>query len=141
MDKFVQYLFLILFPFYPLWAWLSYSLTKLHINKLVILVLLPITLYYIIVQRLKLPRYLLLFFIFTIYHFILVFINHLVPLDTNWLFYVFSDTNVFACVAFFIIENTEFDEKFIHRLNRCIFVTVIITLIVSIIQIKYPYFF
>jgi hypothetical protein len=82
-----------------------------------------------------------LLFIFIIYHFVLVFINHLLPLDTNWLFYIFSDTNVFACVAFFIIENTEFDEKFIHKLNRCIFVTVIITLIVSIIQIKYPYFF
>ncbi|HEY5124849.1 MAG TPA: O-antigen ligase family protein, partial [Ignavibacteria bacterium] len=141
MDKFVQYLFLVLFPFYPLWAWLSETAAKLYLNKIVILILLPIAFYYIIAHRLKFPKYLLFLAIFTLYHLGSIYINNLIPLDTNWFFYILSDTNVLACVVFFIIENTQFDLKFIHRLNHCIFTIVIIALVVSVIQIKYPYFF
>lgn len=141
IDKFVQYLFLILFPFYPLWAWLTDSLAKLYINKIVILILLPIAVYYVISQRFKFPKYLLFLALFTFYHLGSIYINDLIPLDTNWFYYILSDTNVLACVIFFIVENTQFDLKFIHKLNRCIFSIVIIALVVSVIQTKYPYFF
>jgi len=141
MDKFLQYLILIIFPFYPLWAWLSGTLTKFYINKIVILLFLPFALYYLIAQRFKFPKYLIFLIIFTIYHLVSVYVNHLIPLNTNWLFYIISDTNVLACVVLFIIENTQFDGKFIKKLNRCIFSIVIFALIVSIIQIKFPYFF
>jgi len=141
MDKFVQLLFLVLLPFYPLWAWLSDTLVKLYINKIVILILLPIAIYYIIIKRLKFPIYLLFLVIFTLYHLGSIYINNLIPLDTNWLYYILSDTNFFACVFLFIIENTQFDFKFIKKMNHCIFAIVIIALVVSLIQIKFPYFF
>jgi len=141
MDKIIQFLFLILFPFYPLWAWLAYTTTKLYINKIVILLVIPIALYLLITQKNKFPKYLFFLSVFTIYHLISVFINDLIPLNTNWLYFILSDTNFLACVVFFIIENSHFDEKFIHKLNRSIFIVVVISLIVSLIQIKFPYFF
>jgi len=141
MDKFIQYLVLVLFPFYPLWAWLSTSLTKIYIDKIVILILLPIAVYYVFIQKIKLSKYLIFFLIFTVYHLVLVYVKDLIPANTNWLFYILSDTNVLACIAFFIIENTHFDEKFIRKMNNCIFAIIIITLIVSVIQIKFPNFF
>lgn len=141
MDKIIQYLLLILFPFYPLWAWLSTSLTKIYIDKIVILILLPVAIYYVFIQKIKLPKYLIFFIIFTVYHLVLVYVKDLIPANTNWLFYILSDTNVLACVAFFIIENTHFDEKFIRKMNNCIFAIIVITLIVSLIQIKFPNFF
>jgi len=141
MDKFVQYLFLVLIPFYPLWAWFSTTFAKLYINKIVILIFLPIAVYYVIVQKYKFPKYLLFLLLFTFYHLGSIFINNLLPLDTNWLYYILSDYNVLACVVLFIVENTRYDLKFIHKLNRCIFAIIIIALLVSIIQIRYPYFF
>ena len=141
MDKFVQYLFLVLIPFYPLWAWFSTTFAKLYINKIVILIFLPIAVYYVIVQKYKFPKYLLFLVLFTIYHLGSIYINNLLPLDTNWLYYILSDYNVLACFVLFIVENTRYDLKFIHKLNRCIFAIIIIALLVSIIQIRYPYFF
>src|SRR4030042_3132218 len=141
MDKFVQYLFLVLIPFYPFLAWFSTTFAKLYINKIVILIFLPIAVYYVIVQKYKFPKYLLFLLLFTFYHLGSIFINNLLPLDTNWLYYILSDYNVLACVVLFIVENTRYDLKFIHKLNRCIFAIIIIALLVSIIQIRYPYFF
>ncbi|HEY5125370.1 MAG TPA: O-antigen ligase family protein [Ignavibacteria bacterium] len=141
MDKFIQYFFLILIPFYPLWAWVINTFAKLYLSKIVILLLIPIAVYLVIAKKTKFPKYLIFFSIFTIYHLTSVFINDLVPLDTNWLYFILSDPNFLACVFFFIIENSHFDEKFIRKLNRCILTVVVISLIVSIIQIKFPYFF
>jgi hypothetical protein len=76
-----------------------------------------------------------------IYHLASIFINDLMPTNTNWAYFILSDPNVLACTVFFIIENTQFDEKFIKKMNRGVFCIVIISLIFSIIQIKFPYFF
>jgi len=141
MDKIIQYLFLILIPFYPLWAWATENLVKLYINKLVILLLIPIAIYQLITKKVKFPKYLFFLVVFTLYHLTSVYINKLIPLDTNWVYFILSDPNFLACVFFFIIENSHFDEGFIHKLNRCIFTVVVISLIVSLIQIKFRYFF
>jgi hypothetical protein len=141
MDKFIQYFLLILIPFYPLWAWVTNTFAKLYINKIVILLLIPIVIYFLIAKKHKFPKYLFFLSVFTIYHLISAFINDLVPLDTNWLYFILSDPNLLACVFFFIIENSHFDEKYIFKLNRSIFIVVVISLIVSLIQIKFPYFF
>ncbi len=141
MDKIIQYFFLIVIPFYPLWAWVTKNLVKLYINKIVILLLIPIAIYLLITKKIKFPKYLFFLSVFTIYHLTSVYINKLIPLDTNWVYFILSDPNFLACVFFFIIENSDFDEKFIHKLNRCIFSVVVISLIVSLIQIKFRYFF
>ncbi len=141
MEKIIQYLLLILFPFYPFWAWASYSTYHLYINKIVILILIPIALFLIFTKKVRFPKYLIFLSIFTVYHIVSVFINRLLPLNTNWFYYILSDLNFLACIVFFIIENTHFDEKYIHKLNRCVFIVVVLSLIVSLIQIKYPAFF
>jgi hypothetical protein len=43
--------------------------------------------------------------------------------------------------VFFVIENTHFGRDFLSKMNICVFIVVIISLVVSLIQIKYPAFF
>ena len=142
MNKFIQNLFLILFPFYPLWAWVCYSITKKPIDFVINILLISFALYFLINSNKKLPKYLLFFIIFTIYHLCSIYINNLAPpQNTNWLYFIFSDTNLFACTLLIIVENTYFNNRFITTMNRNIFIIVLISLIVSLIQIKNPLFF
>ena len=142
MNKFIQNLFLILFPFYPLWAWVCYSITKKNIDFVINILLISFALYFLINSNRKLPKYLLFFIIFTIYHLCSIYINNLAPpQNTNWLYFIFSDTNLFACTILIIVENTYFNNRFITTMNRNIFIIVLISLIVSLIQIKHPLFF
>src|SRR4051794_36365214 len=110
MNKFIQNLLVILLPFYPLWAWLCHFFTK-KFDFVVSIFLLPIALYYIVLVNRKLPKYLLFFIIFTIYHICSVFINNTFPKDTNKIFFLLTDPNILACVFLIIVENTIFKEK------------------------------
>ena len=141
MNKFVQNLFLILLPFYPIWAWLCFSLTNKSIYLFADAILLPLALYLIITVNKKLPLYLIFFIIFTFYHIGSVFITNTFPTDSNKLYYILSQPHLLACVLFIIIEHTVFDNPFIEKLNRLIFFIVILSLVVSVIQIKFPSFF
>jgi hypothetical protein len=141
MNKFIQNLFLILLPLYPIWAWLCFSLTNKSIYLFADAALLPIALYLIITVNKKLPFYLLFFIIFTGYHLASVIITNTFPPDTNKFYYILSQPHLLACVFFIVIEHTVFDNPFIEKLNRLIFLIVILSLVVSIIQIKFPSFF
>jgi hypothetical protein len=141
MDKFVQNIFLILLPFYPFWAYLFYSITKKPASIFVVLMLIPLAFYSLLTKRIRIPKYLIFLILFTIYHLSSIFINNIFPAGTNKIFFLLSDTNVFACLLFIVIESISFDDGFITKMNRLIFILVIITSIFSIIQIKYPSFF
>lgn len=145
MNKILQYFLLLLIPFYPFWAWISTSVLKTYINKVVILILIPVAIYLLInnyvTGKIKFPKYLVFFFLFTVFHLGSVFINHLVPVITNWYLFILSDVNVFAFFVFFIIENMHFEERIISKMNLSIFAIVAISLIVTLIQVKFPYFF
>ncbi len=141
MNKIIQSLLLILIPFYPFWAWLSISLTNRHISLFVIFIFIALAFYLIITQKVRVPKYLIFLILFTIYHLGSVFINNLIPPETNLIYFIFSDVNLFACIIFFVIENTHFEEDFLPKMNKCIFLIVLLSLIVSVIQIKYPTFF
>ena len=141
MNKSIQKLFLILFPFYPLLAWAWHFVTFKPIAFYLNIFLLPLALYYLFNSGKKLPKYLIFFILFVLYHVGSAFSNNTVPAGTNKLFFILFDNNVFACVFFIIIENTYFDKTFIDKMNRNIFYIVILSLIVSIIQIKDPTFF
>lgn len=97
--------------------------------------------YYLLTKNNKLPRYLLFLILFTIYHLASVYLNGLIRADSNILVYFLTDNNVLACALLFIVANTAFDERFITIMNRNVFVIVIITFVVSIIQVKNPSFF
>ena len=90
MNKAVQYLFIILFPFYPIWAWVSYAFLKKPVTFFVCLVLLPLALYYIVTAFKKLPAYLLCFLGFTTYHLVSVFVNDLVPKESSVLYFLLT---------------------------------------------------
>ena len=132
---------MILFPFYPIWGWVFTSFTNKNIDTYINLLWIPVVLYYLIIKNNKLPKYLLFLIAFTLYHLASVYLYDLAHADENLLFYILSDTNILACAILFIIENTNFDERFISIMNRNILVVVIISLAVSVIQIKYPAFF
>ena len=141
MNRVVQYFFLILLPFYPIWAWLFYSVTKKPVSIFVVAMLIPLAAFSLITQKIKIPKYLIFLILFTIYHLASVYINNLVPAGTNKMFFILSDANVYACLLFIVIESTSFDDIFVAKMNRLILLLIIVTTIVSIIQIKYPYFF
>jgi hypothetical protein len=141
LEKYLPKVILILFPFYPLWGWVYISLTGKNINEHINLLWIPIVLFYLLTKNNKLPKYLFLLVVFTIYHIFSVYLNDLVPENSNLLFFILSDPNIYACAVCFVIENTEFDESFISKMNKSILFVVFISLIVSLIQILDPLFF
>ena len=141
MNKTLQTFFVWLLPFYPLWAFLVRWGLHIDVWQLVNVGLILVTLYLINSTYIKVPVYLRLFILFTIYHIYSVFSNDLVPPGANLLAFLLSDYNISACLIFFVIENTEFEEWFIAKLTKNIFFIVVISLLVSIIQIKDVTFF
>lgn len=141
MNRFIQLFFLILLPFYPMWAWLSYAYVHKPIGFVIALILIPLVAYNIIIQKIRLPNYLIFLILFTIFHLVSTFANHLLPPKTNMVFFFLSDANVYACLLFLVVESIDFDDVFIKKMNSMIFILIIVSFIVSLIQIKYPYFF
>ncbi|NDP27603.1 MAG: hypothetical protein GZ087_09290 [Flavobacterium sp.] len=142
MNKFVQKLFIVLFPFYPLWGWLSYTLVHRNVGMFVTLLCAPFAIVYLIKSEKKIPKYLIFFICFTIYHLISVYYHDLALIhSTNWFAFILSDINVSACLIFIIVENLAFEKKYFDILSQCIFLSIIVTLAVSLIQIKYIDFF
>lgn len=140
MNRFLQYFFLFLLPFYPIWEWMCYTATKKPLSVFVGATLILVIIYTIIVRQLKIPKYLVFLILFTIYHLISIYINDLIP-PGNLFFSILADQYVFACILFIVIESMTFEEFFINRMNPFIFTIVIISFMVSVIQIKYPTFF
>lgn len=141
MNKFIQNLFQTVYPFYPLWAWITVSFLHFPIEKIFIFVLLPVLIYIIWVIRVRIPVYLIFFISFTLYHICSTFYFGLLPKNTTTFFFIVSDPNVLACTLFLIIENTNFDKVFLSKMNRHILWIVTLSLIVSLIQSKNPLFF
>lgn len=141
MSKFIQNLFLFLLPFYPFWAWLCFSLTNKPFEVLVSILLIPIAIYFLLFGGKKLPIYLILLILFSIYHLCSAFINDTIPKDTSKIYFILQDFHIRACLFFIIIENSIFNKQFINRMSTYILITVVISVIVSIVQIKIPTFF
>jgi hypothetical protein len=140
MNKSIQNAFLILLPFYPLWAWAYHFVTDKPLDLLVNVLLMPVAFSFLMNRKVRVPAYLVCFIIFTFYHLASVLINKTIPSDTNSVYFILADVNLFACTLLVIIENVKFDEKFIVKMNGTVFIIVILTVIVSLIQIKYPLF-
>ena len=140
MNKLLQNLFAILFPFFPLLAWAYHFVTEKPIELALNVLLMPVAVYLLTSSKKAMPKYLIFFIIFTCYHLASVLINDTIPAGTNSIYFLLSDLNLFACTLFIIIENTIFEEKFISRMNRNIFIIIVLTLVVSLIQIKNPEF-
>jgi len=141
MNKLSQNLFLLLYPFYPLLAWgLQFYFNK-PIEFFVTILFAPLALYFIIYVNKKLPTYLIFFIVFVIFHLCSALVNNTLPKDVNKIYFLLSDHHLLACFLFIVIEYTVFDEDFIGKMNKRILLVVILSLIVSLIQIKIPTFF
>ena len=141
MNKLTQNLFQWIYPFYPLWAWAIISFLHFPPDKVLIMVFIPMVIYVIWNIKVMVPPYLVFFLLFTVFHLCSVYYNHLLPGGTSWPLFIISDPNVLACVLFFVIENTNFEDDFIEKMGRHILWIVAFSLVVSIIQIKKPMFF
>ncbi len=141
MNKFFQNFFLVLYPFYPLWAWLLFTFAHFQADKILVFLLLPMVIYIIWRMKVRVPAYLLFFILFTIYHFCSIFYFDLMPTNTDTFSFIMSDMNTLACLLFLVVENTNFDDNFISKMNRHILWIVALSLVISIIQIKQPLFF
>jgi hypothetical protein len=141
MNKITQLLFLILFPFLPFWAFILFKVRPTEIEILLTMAMTLLSAYIIITPKINFPKYLIFFVIFTVYHIYTVLEYKLIPPDTTTLKYFLADRNILACLFFFVVENTHFDERFIKIMNRNILLIVFVSLMVSLWQIKNPEFF
>ncbi len=141
MNKVIQYFFLILIPLYPFWASIIYTLTKRNADIFTFAAFLPVVAYLLMTQKIRIPKYLIFLALFALYHFVSVYVNDLIPPQMNPVFFLFADENMLACLAFFAVENTLFDDKFITKMNRMVLLLVAATLTVSLIQIRFNTFF
>lgn len=140
MNKSLQSLFLILLPFYALIAWAYHFVTDKPLDMAVNILLLPVAGYFLVQGKVRVPKYLVCFIIFTIYHLASTLFFKTMPEGENPIYSVLADINLFACTLLIIIENMTFSEEFIHKMYRNLFIVVVLTLIVSVIQIKFPTF-
>ncbi len=130
-----------MYPWFPFWAWIMHFVSDKPVTFYFNIVALPLALYFLLSSSTKLPKYLFFFILFVIYHIGSSFVNNTVPADQGKLFFILYDYHIFACSIFIIIENTFFDKLFIEKMNKFIFYIIVLSLIVSIIQIKDPSFF
>ena len=141
MNKITRLFLLFFYPFLPFLAWMVFKVRDTPIDIIITLILIPIAFYILITPKINFPKYLVFFSLFTIYHLCSVYINHLIPPESNLLKTVLGDKNLVACLLFFVIENTHLDESFMRAMTRNIFIIVIISLIFSLVQVKFPTFF
>lgn len=141
MNKYLQILFLILIPFYPFWAWAFLAGDNKEIVEYANLLWMGLFAFMLIYKSNRVPKYLVFLMIFTIYHLATVYYFNLVPPEMTWVSFIRQDANVYACAVFFVIENTTFDDWFYEKMNRNILIIVAIALVVSVMQVRDPYFF
>jgi len=141
VNKISRLFLIIFFPFLPFWGWFFFSFSKIPFGAFLFFLSLPIVFLLLLSPKIKFPGYLLFFISFTFYHLLSSYIIDPKPSLAYWIKFILRDDNVLACLLFFIIENTHFDEKFIRRMNRSILFIVLVSLMVSFIQVRYPSFF
>jgi hypothetical protein len=141
MNKLLQRGLLTLFPFFPLLAWVIHFAGTKPLRFYLGIAFLPLAFYFLVNSKKRLPNYLLFFIAFTLYHVASSFINNTIPTTNNKVYWLLTDFQIFACTLLIIIENVDFDEKFIVVMNRNILLIVGLSFIVSLIQIKDPTFF
>ncbi len=141
MNKQIQNILSLMYPFFPFLAWLAHFAGDKPVTFYFNLLALPLAIYFLVSSSRKLPAYLVCFMIFVFYHIASSFINNTIPDNQNALFFILYDYHVFAFAIFVVIENTVFDVAFIERMNRNIFYLIIISLVVSVLQIQNPNFF
>lgn len=141
MNRYLQILFLILFPFYPFWAWIFLEGDNKEIVEYANLLWIALFVFLLIYQNNRFPKYLIFLMVFTVYHLGSVYYFNLVPPEMTWVSFIRQDINVYACAVFFVIENTKFEGWFYEKMNRNILIIVTVSLLVSLMQIADPTFF
>jgi hypothetical protein len=140
INKSLQSVLLILLPFYPLVGFAFHFITSLPLDLATNFFLLPVASYFLFQGKVKLPPYLILFIIFTLYHLVSLFANDARPGGENAVYSILADTNLLGCSFLIIIESMNFEESFMVRMNKNILIVVVLALIVSIIQLQFPTF-
>jgi hypothetical protein len=141
MNRYLQRLLVWLFPFYPLWIWFLNLFSKKDLQSFINFLWLPMVIYLIMNKNNRVPKYLIFLLLFTAFHIASIYYWDLLPPDQGWLYFFRSDLNIYACAVFFIIENTKFDDWFYEKMNRNILIVIIISTLVSFVQVTDPLFF
>ncbi|HOZ68299.1 MAG TPA: O-antigen ligase family protein [Chitinophagaceae bacterium] len=141
MNRQIQNILSLMYPFFPFLAWIAHFAGDKPVTFYFNILALPLAIYFLVSSKRKLPAYLICFMLFVFYHLASSFINHTIPDNQNPAFFILYDYNVFAFAMFVVIENTDFDVAFIEKMNRNIFYIIVISLLVSILQMQNPNFF
>jgi hypothetical protein len=140
-NKYLQYLLLALYPFYPLWVWLFNTLTHKSLSNYINMLWLPLVIFLLLNKNNRFPKYLVFLILFTLYHLFEIYYFDLLQSDLNWFTYISLDTNVYACCVLFVIENTKLNNLFYEKMNKNVLLIILISVLVSVVQISDPFFF
>ena len=91
--------------------------------------------------NLKIPYYVQLLGLFTLYTLLSSFLVSDLLMDTGTIKYLYSDYFLLTFIAFLIIENTHFPARWIHIAIRILGLTLVLAAIISVVQIYKPLFF
>ena len=146
MKHLPKLLFFLLLLLYPLFSFFVHLGTGLHPNYAFGLICIVFLIYRLIsIYReginLRVPYYLILFGVFTIYA---IFSNILASdeLEVEGVFkYFYSNPFFLTLIAFLIVENTSFPKKWIKWATTVLVITLVLAATVSLIQIYDPLFF
>ncbi len=141
-----KFIFSLILVFYPFFSFLVYEGTGVNPDYLfgfICLSILLIKLYaiYSAGENLVVPSYIAIFGVFTAYIILSsIFVSDLF-IEKGAVKYFYSNSFIMTFVGFLIIENTCFPKKWIKLAIKILGVVLIISAIVSVIQIFEPLFF
>ena len=142
INKLNRLFFNLLYPWFPFWAFLSVYFIKMPLNKVLIIpAILLAGLTMVFKSTKKIPAYLVFMIFFDIYHLASSIYFGAIPGNTNIPFYILSNYMIFATVLFFIAENTSFSSEFMNKMGRNIFLVIMTSFAVCLIQTKIEHFF
>lgn len=145
MNKIPQYLFFLILLLYPLFSFIVYEGSGIRPNNvlglicLVFLILKLLTIYRD-GDTLKIPNYIVVFGIFTLYTIISNILLSDEFVEEGAFKYFYSNTFLLTFIAFLVVENLNISSKWINIAIKILGVTLVFAAIVSVIQVMEPLF-
>ena len=139
-------LFFLILLLYPLFSFLIYEgvdLKPTYVFGLICLVFLIYRFFRIYREggTLILPNYVIIFGIFTAYTILSsIFVSDQL-LEEGAIKYLYSDSFLLTFIAFLVVENTSFSSKWMNIAIKILGITLVVSAVVSVIQIVEPLFF
>lgn len=146
MKDLPKFLFFLILLIYPLFSFIVFEGTGMDPNNVFGFICLIFLIYRLLNiygsgANLIVPYYVIIFGIFTVYTIVSgIFVSNQL-MEIGLIKYLYSNPFLLTFIAFLVVENTDFSQKWISLATKILVLTLMLAAIVSIIQIYDPLFF